>query len=54
MLQTFPDNYELTTDHIDAVCELIGNAVPPRYAESAGKAILTAIKSVSTLERSRR
>jgi DNA (cytosine-5)-methyltransferase 1 len=45
LLQTFPENYRFATDKIDAVCELIGNAVPPRYAEAAGKTILTAIKA---------
>jgi DNA (cytosine-5)-methyltransferase 1 len=45
LLQTFPENYRFATDKIDGVCELIGNAVPPRYAEAAGKAILAGLES---------
>ncbi len=44
LLQTFPHNYRFVTNQIDAVCSMIGNAVPPLYARMAGKAILTAIK----------
>jgi DNA (cytosine-5)-methyltransferase 1 len=44
LLQTFPRDYEFATDQMDAVCELIGNAVPPRYAEKAGRAIFRALK----------
>lgn len=44
LLQTFPHNYRFVTDQMDAVCEMIGNAVPPLYARLAGKSILTAIK----------
>jgi DNA (cytosine-5)-methyltransferase 1 len=44
LLQTFPETYYFDTDQIDAVCDLIGNAVPPLYAKLAGKRILTAIK----------
>jgi DNA (cytosine-5)-methyltransferase 1 len=43
-LQTFPENYRLVTDQMDAVCNMIGNAVPPRYAKLAGKKILTALR----------
>ena len=50
LLQTFPLHYKFATDHIDSVCELIGNAVPPRYAALAGKAVLAALKSSRTLE----
>lgn len=43
LLQTFPENYRFHTDQIDAVCDLIGNAVPPVYAELAGRQVLRAI-----------
>jgi DNA (cytosine-5)-methyltransferase 1 len=39
LIQTFPRNYKLETDHMEAVCEMIGNAVPPRFALVAGKCI---------------
>jgi DNA (cytosine-5)-methyltransferase 1 len=32
-LQTFPKNYAFSTDHMDAVCDMIGNAVPPMFAQ---------------------
>lgn len=45
LLQTFSENYRFVTDQMDAVCDLIGNAVPPLYAKLAGKAVLTALKN---------
>jgi len=39
MLQTFPETYAFKTDHMDRVCEMIGNAVPPLFAKIAGKQI---------------
>ncbi|MFH0802648.1 MAG: DNA cytosine methyltransferase [bacterium] len=44
LLQTFPEDYRFVTDQMDAVCDLIGNAVPPLYARLAGKEILKAIE----------
>ena len=43
LLQTFPKDYRLLTDQMDAVCDLIGNAVPPLYAKLAAKEVLAAI-----------
>ena len=43
LLQTFPDNYRFVTDQMDAVCDLIGNAVPPLYAKLAARQVLRAI-----------
>lgn len=43
LLQTFPENYRFVTDQMDAVCNLIGNAVPPLYAKLAAKKILAVI-----------
>ena len=39
LLQTFPERYKFAIDHIDSVCEMIGNAVPPRFAFAVGRAI---------------
>lgn len=36
LIQTFPRSYKFETDGMEAVCEMIGNAVPPRFAEIAG------------------
>lgn len=44
LFQTFPENYRFVTDQMDAVCDLIGNAVPPLYAKLAAKEVLAAIK----------
>jgi DNA (cytosine-5)-methyltransferase 1 len=44
LLQTFPEDYRFVTDQMDAVCDLIGNAVPPLYAKLAGKEVLAALK----------
>lgn len=44
LLQTFPQDYGFITDRMDAVCNFIGNAVPPLYAKQAAKKILTALK----------
>ena len=44
LLQTFPKNYRFMTDQMDAVCDMIGNAVPPLYAKLAAKQVLTALR----------
>jgi DNA (cytosine-5)-methyltransferase 1 len=43
LLQTFPENYHFVTNQMDAVCDMIGNAVPPRYARVMGRAIIKAL-----------
>lgn len=43
LLQTFLENYRFITNRMDAVCDLIGNAVPPLYAKLAGKKVLEAL-----------
>ena len=47
LLQTFPKNYRFVTDRMDAVCNMIGNAVPPLYAKLAAKQVLTALRDQS-------
>jgi len=44
LLQSFPQNYRFVTDQMDAVCDLIGNAVPPRYSRIAGRAVFATLK----------
>jgi len=36
LLQSFPSSYDFRTDSIQEACEMIGNAVPPRFAEVLG------------------
>lgn len=43
LLQTFPEEYRFMTDKIDAVSDLIGNAVPPRYAKLVGRQIINTL-----------
>ena len=45
LLQTFPEHYRFVTDQIDAVCEMIGNAVPPLYAKLAARQVLAALEA---------
>lgn len=47
ILQTFPEWYDFASDHIDTVCSMIGNAVPPTYAEVVGRTVLNTIRSRS-------
>jgi len=44
-LQSFPDNYKFKTDQMDAVCNMIGNSVPPLFAYIVGKKIRRALES---------
>ena len=43
MLQTFPEDYRFATHQMDAVCNLIGNAVPPLYAKLAAHEVLSTL-----------
>ena len=47
LLQTFPESYGFITDQMDAVCSLVGNAVPPLYAKQAAKKVLDALSSLN-------
>ncbi len=44
-LQTFPEVYEFASDHIDAVCEIIGNAVPPAFGHKIGQQVLLSLQA---------
>jgi DNA (cytosine-5)-methyltransferase 1 len=39
LIQTFPRGYKFETDHMETVCDMVGNAVPPKFARVAGKCI---------------
>ena len=51
LLQTFPENYRFITNQMDAVCNLIGNAVPPLYAKQAAKKILSELANLEIANR---
>lgn len=42
-LQTFPKSFRLVTDRIEVACEMVGNAVPPMFAEKVAVAVRDAI-----------
>lgn len=44
LLQTFPETYRFVTDRMDAVCDMIGNAVPPLYAKLTGKKVIESLR----------
>lgn len=44
-LQTFPKDYIFYTTSIHSTARMIGNAVPPIFAESIGNAIINAVKT---------
>jgi DNA (cytosine-5)-methyltransferase 1 len=45
LIQTFPRGYTFETDSMEHVCNMIGNAVPPKFAHVAGKRIQEELKS---------
>ena len=45
LIQTFPRKYKLETDLMDMVCDLVGNAFPPKFAKLAARQCLSAIQS---------
>jgi DNA (cytosine-5)-methyltransferase 1 len=45
LLQTFPEDYRFATDQMDAVCDMVGNAVPPLYAKLAAGRIRAALEA---------
>lgn len=46
LIQTFPKSYQFKTDYMDVACEMIGNAVPPLFAEKVARQILKALEEV--------
>ena len=53
LIQTFPADYRFETDFMDAVCDMIGNAVPPRFACLAAKQIRETLALHELLARQR-
>lgn len=46
-IQTFPKSFRFETDKIDLMCEMIGNAVPPLFAERLASQVHLAISERS-------
>ena len=53
MLQTFPKRYKFTTSTFQATARIIGNAVPPKFAEAVGRSIQRQWRTYSTPKRAR-
>ena len=53
MLQTFPKTYKFKTSDFTATARIIGNAVPPNFAEAIGKSIVKQWRTSSTSKRAR-
>lgn len=45
LVQTFPEDYKFETDYMDIVCDMIGNAVPPKFARIVGLKILETLRA---------
>ncbi len=45
LLQSFPKDYRFDTPYMDKVCNIIGNALPPLFAEVMASACLRSIES---------
>ena len=50
-LQSFPDDYDFATNFIDRVCVIIGNALPPRFAESMACKCYSKLKEDSCVDK---
>jgi DNA (cytosine-5)-methyltransferase 1 len=46
VLQSFPRDYKFFGNGLDSIARIIGNAVPPAYAKSIGKAIINTADAV--------
>jgi len=53
MLQTFPKSYKFTTSTFKDTARIIGNAVPPKFAEAIGLSIQQQWRTSSTPKRAR-
>ena len=45
LIQTFPKTYKFKTKFMDTACDLVGNALPPRFATIAGKNCFNALRN---------
>lgn len=45
LIQTFPKNYKFKTQFMDYACDIVGNALPPKFAEIAGEKCFNAYQN---------
>lgn len=48
MIQTFPKHYKFDTEFMNTACDLVGNALPHRFAHKAAKSCLNALENKNT------
>jgi DNA (cytosine-5)-methyltransferase 1 len=46
LIQTFPDSFKFKTEYMDWACTMVGNALPPKFAEIAAKHALTTYRQL--------
>ena len=44
-LQTFPHDYEFLSEHMHSIAKMIGNAVPPRFAQIIGTQVIESLNN---------
>jgi DNA (cytosine-5)-methyltransferase 1 len=49
LIQTFPMNYEFDTDFMNVACELVGNALPYRFARKVAQTCLNAWQETTSV-----
>ena len=47
LIQTFPKYYKFNTKYMDTACDLVGNALPPKFAHRLAKACINALSRQS-------
>jgi DNA (cytosine-5)-methyltransferase 1 len=47
LIQTFPKNYKIDTEHINIACDLVGNALPYRFAKKVTESCLNTLRENS-------
>jgi DNA (cytosine-5)-methyltransferase 1 len=45
LIQTFPMNYKFETEFMDVACDLVGNALPPKFAKIVSKECLNSLNT---------
>jgi DNA (cytosine-5)-methyltransferase 1 len=48
LIQTFPKSYKFDTEYMDTACELVGNALPPKFAAKVAKHCIETISIMKT------
>jgi DNA (cytosine-5)-methyltransferase 1 len=50
LIQTFPKSYEFKTQFMDYACDIVGNALPPKFAEIAGESCVNAYENLEEVK----